>query len=281
MSDHIHHRGGSGPPLVLLHGFTDMWNSWTPLLPLLEPHHEVIVPALPGHVGGFQFPAADAFSLETFSEALLRDLDAAGIDKAHFVGNSLGGWAALQLAARGRALSVVGLSPAGGWEHGSRKGKRVLRYFARNYRMLRIGGPRAHWIASHPRLKALALRDISARPERIPAEAAEQLIRGAWECPIYKKALEYSRDEGLGDLPAPIPEDVPVRIAWGTRDRILPWPGYSERFHKLVPHAEWVELDGLGHCPMWDDPELTANTILEFTSAQESAPADAPSPASA
>jgi pimeloyl-ACP methyl ester carboxylesterase len=271
VSSFVQHRGGSGSPLVLLHGFTDTWHTWKPVVPALEREHEVFVPALPGHVGGYEFTEDAQFSIAACIDALERDLDAVGIDRAHMVGNSLGGWAALHLAARGRALSVVGISPAGGWKHGSREGKRVARFFGRNYRMLRIGGPRARLIASRPRLKALAMRDIAARPAQIPAEAALQYIRGAYECPAYLRALKLSREEGLGDLPGPIPDDLPVRIAWGSRDRILRWPAYAERFHRLVPNADWVELEGLGHVPMWDDRELVARTILDFTAAHEPA----------
>jgi pimeloyl-ACP methyl ester carboxylesterase len=56
-----------------------------------------------------------------------------------------------------------------------------------------------------------------------------------------------------------------VQIAWGTKDRILPWPGYAERFHRLVPAAQWIPLDGLGHCPMLDDVALTNKLILELS----------------
>jgi pimeloyl-ACP methyl ester carboxylesterase len=235
------------------------------LLPLLEPHHELFVVALPGHVEGFQFGDGVEFSIEAVIDALERSLDSAELERPHLVGSSLGGWAAFQLAARGRAKSVVGLAPAGGWETGSKLGKRVIRFFANNYRLLRIGGPRADLIASRPRLRALALRDVVAHPGKLPAASAAQMIRGAYECPVYRTALASARREGLGDLPGPIPEDVPVRIAWGTRDRILRWPAYSERFRTPIPHAEWIELAGLGHLPMWDDPELTARTILDFT----------------
>jgi pimeloyl-ACP methyl ester carboxylesterase len=55
-----------------------------------------------------------------------------------------------------------------------------------------------------------------------------------------------------------------VRLAWGTKDRILPTPKYSRRIRQLLPDAEWVELPGLGHVPMSDDPELVARTITEF-----------------
>jgi len=57
---------------------------------------------------------------DTLVDQTERSIDAAGIDTAHFVGNSLGGYLALRLAARGRARSVVALAPAGGWATGDR-----------------------------------------------------------------------------------------------------------------------------------------------------------------
>src|SRR5437763_11581933 len=108
-----HHRGGSGSPLVCLHGFTGTWRMWELVLPALERHHDVLAPTLPGHAGGP--PAPKPLSDQALPDALERLMDEAGLERAHLVGNSLGGFLALQLAARGRADSVVALAPAGGW----------------------------------------------------------------------------------------------------------------------------------------------------------------------
>ena len=57
--------------------------------------------------------------------------------------------------------------------------------------------------------------------------------------------------------------DCPVRIVWGTEDRLLPWPTSAERFrHEWLPQADWVVLDGIGHCPQLDAPLETAQLIL-------------------
>jgi pimeloyl-ACP methyl ester carboxylesterase len=107
------HRGGSGPPLVCLHGFTETWRSWELVLPALERHHDVLALTLAGHAGGppFEGEVRDA----VLADAVEQGMDEAGIGMAHLVGNSLGGFVALQLASRGRARTVVALSPAGGW----------------------------------------------------------------------------------------------------------------------------------------------------------------------
>ena len=110
------HRGGAGEPLVLLHGFSDTWRTWELVLPALERHHDVLALTLAGHAGGP--PLIGEITDAVLADAVERALDAHGIERAHIAGNSLGGYVALQLAARGRARSVVALAPAGGWAKG-------------------------------------------------------------------------------------------------------------------------------------------------------------------
>src|SRR4051794_28801763 len=110
-------------PLVLIHGFSGTTGIWEPVLPALQEHHDVTNISLLGHCGGDPFPAGVTPSFNALADGIEADMDAAGIEKAHLVGNSLGGWLALELAHRGRALSVVALSPAGGWEPGAQGGE--------------------------------------------------------------------------------------------------------------------------------------------------------------
>ena len=50
-----------------------------------------------------------------------------------------------------------------------------------------------------------------------------------------------------------------MRIVWGTEDKLLPWPSAAARFREdWLPHADWVVLDGVGHCPQLDVPLETA-----------------------
>jgi pimeloyl-ACP methyl ester carboxylesterase len=57
----------------------------------------------------------------------------------------------------------------------------------------------------------------------------------------------------------------PLRIVWGTEDRLLPWPSAAERYRRWFPQADWVELEGVGHCPQLDVPLETAQLILGWT----------------
>jgi pimeloyl-ACP methyl ester carboxylesterase len=57
-----------------------------------------------------------------------------------------------------------------------------------------------------------------------------------------------------------------VRIVWGAEDRLLSWPRAAERYRReWLPHADWVLLDGVGHCPQLDVPLETAELILGFS----------------
>jgi pimeloyl-ACP methyl ester carboxylesterase len=255
------HRGGSGEPLVLIHGFTATWKVWEPLLPALEKRHDVLALTLPGH---FEGQSIEKPSIATLADALERDLDREGFETAHLVGNSLGGWMALELAKRGRARSVVALSPAGGWEANSRSQKRVEMFFRRTRIALKFAGPRARFLTSRPGLRKLALRDAMAHPERMSPRAAADMIHGGSKCEIVIPLMEaVGRDGPPTDFSG---VDVPVRVAWGTADRILTYPRYWEPLKSILPpHTELVEMPGLGHVPMWDDPELVARTVLEVT----------------
>jgi len=264
------HLGGEGEPLVLLHGFTGTWQAWTPVLPMLERHHTVFAPNLPGHYGGEPFPAGTRISIPTSLDMIERQLDAQGIGQAHFAGSSLGGWLALELAGRGRALSVVGVCPAGCWERGPAP-RLILLYFRRNDLLLKIGQPLGLLapIARRPRTRAVALWEIISRPAGVDAGGAYSMFFGAANCKVATDAIRLAASGDMfGDLP---PIDCPVRIAYGTRDRLIHWPGHYSMIRRQLPGADYVALDGLGHLAMWDDPELVTRTILEVTAPDRAA----------
>lgn len=255
------HRGGSGPPLVCLHGFTDTWRTWEPVLPWLERRHDVLCPTLLGHAGG---PPLDGkVSAELLPDAVERAMDEAGFATAHIVGNSLGGYVALQLAARGRAASVVALAPAGGWaaDDGSVAG--TLAHFATMQEQLRTVAPHAEALVATEQGRRAATRFTTTRFEHLPAELLAHQLRGVVGCRVAP-LIEFAAREGY-----PLDAEritCPVRMVWGTEDRLLPWPSAALRFrHELLPHADWIELDGVGHCPQLDVPLETAQLILGFT----------------
>lgn len=258
------YRGGSGPPLVCLHGFTDTWRGWELVLPALEREHDVLAPTLAGHAGGP--PIERAVDSAVLVDAVERAMDAAGFETAHVVGNSLGGYVALQLAERGRARSVVALAPAGGWAETDDSYQDVLGHFTTMQEMVRSAAVHADAIVGTPAGRRAATSFIATEFEHIPGELIAHQIRGAASCEAVFDLLDYASREGWQLDPERI--RCPLRIVWGTGDRVLEWPSSAARFRAdWFPTADWVELEGVGHCPQLDRPLETAQLILGFTAA--------------
>jgi pimeloyl-ACP methyl ester carboxylesterase len=239
----------------------DTWRVWELVLPALERRHEVLALTLPGHAGGPWTPAMidDA----TFPDAVERALDEAGFATAHLAGNSLGGFVALQVAARGRAESVVALAPAGGWARDDGSRERLFAFQRRLYELVRESAAHADAIAATREGRRRATELVTMHYEHIPAELIAHQIRGvaASDAEPY---LDYA-DRADWNLDA---ERIgcPVRIVWGTADRLLEWPGAAHRFrHDWLPSAHWVELDGVGHSPQLDVPLEAAELITGST----------------
>jgi pimeloyl-ACP methyl ester carboxylesterase len=256
------HRGGSGSPLVLLHGFTNTWRVWDLVLPRLERRHDVLAPTLLGHAGGP--PLGDAPLTETLlAEAVEQAMDEAGFGTAHLVGNSLGGHVALQLAARGRARSVVALAPAGGWAEDDPTIDDTLGYFPAMQEQLRALFPHVDRLVASRQGRRSATAYYAERFDHIPAELIAHLVGGVATCEAVGPFTDFARVHAWPLDPERIA--CPVRIVWGTADKLLPWPSAAARYRCDLPWADWVELDGVGHAPQLDVPTETSELILTWT----------------
>jgi pimeloyl-ACP methyl ester carboxylesterase len=232
------------------------------VLPALERHHDVLALTLAGHAGG---PAiADEPTDATLADAVELALDAEGIETAHLVGNSLGGFVALQLAARGRARTVVALAPAGGWAPGDDSYRELLRFQAGLHEQVKAAAPRAPAVLATPDGRRRATRCLTVNHDHIPSELLAHQMLGAARCDAAVALLDRAAH-------APWTLDAeriacPVRVVWGTDDALLPWPSAAERYRRdWLPHADWVLLEGVGHCPQLDVPLETAQLVLGFT----------------
>jgi pimeloyl-ACP methyl ester carboxylesterase len=256
------HRGGSGPPLVLLHGFTDTWRTWDLVLPQLERHHDVLAPTLVGHAGGPRLEVE--VTRDLLPDAIERAMDEAGFETAHIVGNSLGGYLALHLAARGRAESVVALAPAGGWAAGDDSYKEMFGFYPELQEHVRTIAPQVESLLASTHGRRMATLSTTTNFEHIPVELLAHQTRAVAACEATVPMVDYALREGYVLDAEKI--TCPVRIVWGTEDKLLPWPSAAVRYRTdWLPHADWVVLDGIGHCPQLDVPLETAQLILGFT----------------
>lgn len=247
---------------MCLHGFMDTWRTWELVLPALERRHDVLAPTLAGHAGGPAFDGAAGHA--GIVDAVERAMDETGFEAAHLVGNSLGGYIALQLAARGRARSVVALAPCGGWAGGDDFYPAITRRQAEMHRGLQRAAPAADALMATVAGRRSATEATTVAFEHIPAQLLAHQVRGVAACDA-PAMIECALVEGY-DLDAEL-VTCPVRIVWGMSDRLLPLPMSAVRYRRdWLPTADWVELDDVGHAPQLDVPLETAQLILEFTS---------------
>jgi pimeloyl-ACP methyl ester carboxylesterase len=257
-------RLGSGEPLVLLHGVMGSERMWQDVAPLLAADNDVIALTALGHAGGpppLERPAGYRDVLDTAE----RQLDELSLDRAHLVGNSMGGWIALDLARRGRALSVYAISPAGMWPPGGASGSRAR--LRQGLRMGRLARPVLPILYRSPRIRRFALRHIAADGASVPRDRALELTDDMLGCRIAEDML--STEEWFAPLdPAP----CPITIAWCQLDRVFPEREFGARAKERVPGARYVVLGNVGHVPMLEDPRLLAAVIRESLDATSPSP---------
>jgi pimeloyl-ACP methyl ester carboxylesterase len=247
---------------VCLHGFTDTWRTWELVLPRLERHHDVLAVTLAGHAGGPRIEGEISDSL--LADAVERAMDEASFERAHIVGNSLGGYVSLQLASRGRAETVVALAPAGGWARGDESYRDTLGLQAMMHQLVKAAAPQAEAALASLDGRRRATQYIAANYEHIPAELLAHQMRGVASCDAVFPLIDHALRAGWNLNAEKI--TCPVRIVWGTDDKLLSWPSAAARYrHDWLPHAEWVELEGISHCPQLDIPLETAQLILGLT----------------
>jgi len=251
------HSGGDGSPLLLIHGLGANWRSWAPLLMHAEAERHVIAPDLPGFGESPPLPDGRAPTVAALTDAVEADLDRRGVELPAVAGNSLGGWIALELAKRGRARSVVAISPAGMWTERER---------AWADRFIRTSHALGSWLARHPWLlrsrvvAALAIAGVTTRPWQL---ASEEVAYGV--AALARSNLLPTHEQMIaGRLTGLEQIECPVLVAWGTRDLLLPMR-QAPRVAARIPRCELRELAGLGHIPMSDDPDGVSRMILDFT----------------
>ncbi|MET7399637.1 alpha/beta fold hydrolase [Dactylosporangium sp. NPDC005572] len=237
--------------LVLLHGIGSRRQLWRPVLPALEAHFDVLALDFPGFGAA---PSGDGADVPWFADWVE---DLAG-GPCHVAGSSMGGGVALELGRRGFARSVTAFSPIGFWGPLSRRWCQVsvtgARVLARSFRpaLPGLSGTRAGRVA----LYGL----FFGHPTRVdPAEGVDDAAALA-AAPGFAAARAAFAHHRFGD-PGALP-GIPVTIAWGSRDAIL--PAYqARRARRILPSARHERLPGCGHLPFADDPAGTARLIRE------------------
>lgn len=234
---------------MLLHHLGGEWKVFQPVLDSLAAQFDVIAVDMPGF--GRSDPLPDHVEPTPWGlAAAVGDLlDSLGIERAHAAGISLGAWVSLELAKRGRALSVTTLCAAGFWARplGPRRG-------ISSRTVGRLMAPFVPALFAIPAVRSRALATAVTDGARISRAQAIEVVLAYARSRDYDRASLHMRGNvfsGGEDI------DVPVTLAWGETDRQVSRP-------RTVP-AGWrqVVLTGCNHLPTLDDPDQVARVVRE------------------
>jgi pimeloyl-ACP methyl ester carboxylesterase len=254
-------RQGSGMPLVLIHGLGSASTAWRTIMKTLAKEFDAIAFDLPGH-GQTPYHHGIPMDPKSLGELVVKNLDDLKIDRFHIVGNSLGGWISLEIAAAHpeRVISVTALAPAGLWHHPFTK---VSKWTAINRTMAVLTVPFQPRLIEKEWAKRLGFKVTSPRWKKLPAEicldAGRAMGRSRGYFPAWEAIINRRFD-------AKIDSRIPVTVVFGDSDETLPYPACQAR-ELAPPHAKWVVLKETGHAPMWDEPEIIIDLIRETKTA--------------
>jgi len=254
-------EAGSGRPLVAMHGLGATKGSFLPTVAALGDRYRVIAVDLPGF-GDSDKPIGADYDAPFFALAVSALLDALELDRAHLIGNSLGGRVALEvgLLHPDRVDRLVLLAPSLAW--------RSERRWAS---LLRLTRPELGLVQIAPRrvVDAIVRRLIPGADEGWTAAGVDEFLRAyltpAGRAAFYATArhiyLEEPHGEGgfwprLGGLQAD------ALFVWGRRDRLVPI-AFARHVAETVPHARHVVLD-CGHVPQVERPNQTHDAVGKF-----------------
>lgn len=253
---------GEGDPVVLLHGITCSAASWNRLLPALAERHRVIAPDMPGH--GWSSRARGDHSIAGFALHVRDLLMGLGIERATFVGHSLGGGVTMQtayaypelvgrmvLVASGGLGESVGLAlraatlPGTEWVLPlafNRVGARVTRLLAR--------------FATDPRL--VTVQELAWSYATLADPAARRAF-----VTIIRGVVDWGGQRIDATRRLHLAEDVPTMVVWGDADLIIPI-GHGRRAAADLPVDRFEVFEGAGHFPHLERPQQFLEVLEDF-----------------
>ncbi|MBD1557836.1 alpha/beta hydrolase [Vibrio sp. S9_S30] len=254
-------RGGSGPTLVLLHGFGADKDNWIRLSGELVKDFDVIALDLPGFGNSTQSMALD-YDVRSQVERVKQITEALNLAEFSLAGSSMGGYIAGNFAAQyPNAIEHLWLISPFGVENSEASEMFTATKKGENPMVL-------------PRTEAefLDLLDfLFVDPPFIPSPIVKHLASKAKErveinTKIFEQIHRMKNGEPHPDLPLDrtlVNYSGPVLITWGEQDRVLHVSGASV-LKQIIPHAQLDIVPNVGHLPMVETPSATAQSFLSF-----------------
>lgn len=242
---------GEGKPVILLHGGGGHAETWMRnLIPLAQKYRVLAIDYL-GH--GYTDKPKITYNLPAFSKHLLDFMDAAGIKKAHLVGESQGGQISVLTAyehpERVEKLGlIVGGIPSN--EHGYVSGQNQLQELTREA----TGTPTKQTIRKR-------MEWLFHDPRTLPDELVDIRLK-IYSQPDFQHV--QTRDRTIYHLMEKIPKlRSPILFFWTTHNPTCPWH-VAEKVHQTVPGSRFVLVDKSGHWPQYERADEFNRTLVEF-----------------
>jgi pimeloyl-ACP methyl ester carboxylesterase len=251
--------GGSGSPLVLVHGLGGAAANWMELAPLLARRHRVLVPDLPGHGGSTALPAVAG--LEPFAERVAVVAELEGMLPAPVVGHSLGGMIVLRFAlSRPDQVQALVLAGAAGLSTGGYWGRRLVDITV-TLRPGRFVARCRGWVSRSRLARRLIFGFVSVTD---PAGLTDEAIEGFLAAHLLHTDVRSAWHALRVDDPRQELEAVacPVLVLWGADDGQLPLDDAFEYTRRL--RARLRVVPGCGHLLIGERPDICAQAISEF-----------------
>jgi pimeloyl-ACP methyl ester carboxylesterase len=271
----VYRLAGEGPLLVLVHGITSSSETWEAVGPRLAERFTVLAPDLLGH-GRSAKPRGD-YSLGAYASGVRDLMMALGFERATFIGHSLGGGVAMQLAYQfpERTERLVLVSSGGlGREvsfvlrAATIPGVELVLPLLANQRILGAGRGIGRFLE---RLRLRPQTDV-AEIARGHASLADAEARAA-----FVHTLRAVVEPGGQRVDARdrlyLAREMPFLLVWGERDSVIPVQ-HGREAHVLVPGSRLEVIPGAGHFPHLDDPDRFLEILEDFVESTE--PADVP-----
>jgi pimeloyl-ACP methyl ester carboxylesterase len=268
----VYRLAGEGPLLVLVHGITSSSQTWEGVGPRLAERFTVLAPDLLGH-GRSAKPRGD-YSLGAYASGIRDLMMALGFERATFVGHSLGGGVAMQLAYQfpERTERLVLVSSGGlGREvsfvlrAATIPGVELVLPLLANQRVLRAGRGVGRFLE---RLRLRPQTDV-AEIARGHASLADAEARAA-----FVHTLRAVVEPGGQRVDARdrlyLARDVPFLLIWGEHDTVIP-VRHGREVHKLVKGSRLEVMPDAGHFPHLDDPDRFLEILEDFIESTEPA----------
>jgi 4,5:9,10-diseco-3-hydroxy-5,9,17-trioxoandrosta-1(10),2-diene-4-oate hydrolase len=251
--------GGSGPPLVLVHGLGGMATNWRLVAPELALERRLVIPDLPGH--GYSEPLRQRRrALDPFAEAVLAVAEAEHALPAPFVGHSLGGLVSLHAAARRPdAVRALVLAAAAGISSSTRVGEAVVTVLGL-VQPGKLAGRRARTISRRPLGRRFAFWWGVSDPVGLDPEMAYAFLQGP---PLHTDTLTAGQALVASDPRTDLDRvTCPALCLWGADDHWVPLTDGVEYARRL--RAPLRVIAGCGHLSIGERPDIVTHAIREF-----------------